>query len=77
MFMLSGTSAGLTSTGPWYHLQQGKLFPQLTIFDQLTKEGLTWRNYYNDTPWELMMDSLAHNPENLMTMEQVSTFLHV
>jgi len=70
LFMLSGTSAGLTATGPWYHDKVGQLFPQKTIFDQLANEGMTWRNYYNDTPWELFLGAIAHNPENLASMEQ-------
>eukprot|EP01087_Luapelamoeba_hula_P012766 TRINITY_DN3597_c0_g1_i1.p1 TRINITY_DN3597_c0_g1~~TRINITY_DN3597_c0_g1_i1.p1 ORF type:complete len:671 (+),score=71.01 TRINITY_DN3597_c0_g1_i1:232-2013(+) len=70
LFMLSATSAGLTETGPWYHNIPGKLFPQETIFDQITKSGLTWRNYYNDTPWELFLNTMAHAPENLATMGQ-------
>jgi len=70
LFMLSATSAGLTETGPWYHNEVGHLFPQRTIFDQLQEEGLTWRNYYNDTPWELFLGAIAHHPENLASMEQ-------
>eukprot|EP01113_Clastostelium_recurvatum_P048518 TRINITY_DN885_c0_g1_i1.p1 TRINITY_DN885_c0_g1~~TRINITY_DN885_c0_g1_i1.p1 ORF type:complete len:683 (-),score=96.84 TRINITY_DN885_c0_g1_i1:346-2313(-) len=70
MFMLSGTSAGSTETFAFYRDQPGVLFPQETIFDQLAKEGFTWRNYYNDTPWELFMQSIAHNPENLVSLEQ-------
>jgi phospholipase C len=70
LFMLSATSAGLTETGPWYRDQVGRLFPQKTIFDQLTEEGLTWRNYYNDTPWELFLSAIAHHPENLASMDQ-------
>lgn len=70
LFMLSGTSYGLTETGAWFQNEVGKLFPQMTIFDQLDQEGMTWRNYFNDTPWELMLESLAHNPHNLQSMEQ-------
>eukprot|EP01126_Amoeba_proteus_P037221 TRINITY_DN3830_c0_g2_i4.p1 TRINITY_DN3830_c0_g2~~TRINITY_DN3830_c0_g2_i4.p1 ORF type:complete len:665 (+),score=120.37 TRINITY_DN3830_c0_g2_i4:195-2189(+) len=102
LFMLSATSAGLTETGPWYHGEVGKLFPQKTIFDQVAEAGLTWKvstrnkefgpcvrekkkvsftfdhqlthlpieNYYNDTPWELIVETLAHNPDNLASMTQ-------
>jgi phospholipase C len=70
IFTLSGTSAGLTETGTWYKNQVGQLFPQPTIFDQLASEGLSWKQYFNDTPWELMLASLAHNPEYLQPMEQ-------
>eukprot|EP01004_Peranema_trichophorum_P003240 NODE_2239_length_1644_cov_65.666009_g1918_i0.p1 GENE.NODE_2239_length_1644_cov_65.666009_g1918_i0~~NODE_2239_length_1644_cov_65.666009_g1918_i0.p1 ORF type:complete len:511 (-),score=107.12 NODE_2239_length_1644_cov_65.666009_g1918_i0:111-1538(-) len=70
MFALSGTSAGSTSTGNWYHDEVGKLFPQKTFFDQVSAAGMTWRNYYNDTPWELFMEGLAHHPENLQSLEQ-------
>ncbi len=70
MFTLSGTSAGSTETGTWYHGNVGKLFPQKTIFDQVEDAGLEWRNYYNDTPWELFMESIAHSPENLKNLDQ-------
>jgi phospholipase C len=70
MFMLSGTSAGDTETSVWYHNIRGKLFPQKTIFDQLEVNGLTWRNYYNDTPWELFMEKIAHSPHNLKSTEE-------
>jgi phospholipase C len=69
MFALSGTSAGSTETSVWYKNIRGKLFPQRTIFDQLEESGHTWRNYYNDTPWELFMEKIAHNTENLQPME--------
>ena len=51
MFTLSATSAGSTSTGTWYKDKPGQLFPQRTIFDQVAEANLTWRSYYNDTPW--------------------------
>jgi phospholipase C len=69
MYTLSGTSAGSTETYVWYHNMRGKLFPQETIFDQLEVANLTWRNYYNDTPWELFMEKIAHSPDNLKSME--------
>lgn len=70
LFTLSGTSAGLTETGVWFQNQIGKLFPQPTIFDQVGAEGMVWKQYFNDTPWELMLESLAHNPESVQPMEQ-------
>ena len=69
MFCLSGTSAGSTETGTWYHNKVGSLFPQRTIFDQVSEAGLKWRNYYNDTPWELFMESIAHSPHNVKNLE--------
>mmetsp|Transcript_18374 Transcript_18374/g.26761 ORF Transcript_18374/g.26761 Transcript_18374/m.26761 type:complete len:705 (+) Transcript_18374:97-2211(+) len=69
MFALSGTSLGSTDTSVWYRDEDGKLFPQLTFFDQLEQSGHTWRNYYNDTPWELFMEKLAHSPHNLQPMD--------
>lgn len=69
LFSLTGTAAGLTTTGPWYRGISGNLYPQRTFFDQLTSEGLTWRNYYNDTPWELFVSTLAHTPENVQRMD--------
>lgn len=41
-----------------------------TIFDQITQANLTWKNYYNDTPWEMFLATLAHSPENLRPMEE-------
>eukprot|EP01060_Flectonema_neradi_P021254 TRINITY_DN287_c0_g1_i2.p1 TRINITY_DN287_c0_g1~~TRINITY_DN287_c0_g1_i2.p1 ORF type:complete len:632 (+),score=147.59 TRINITY_DN287_c0_g1_i2:45-1898(+) len=73
MYMLAATTAGSTETGTWYHNEKGLLFPQKTFFDQLTAEGHTWRNYYNDTPWELFMETIAHNPNNTQSMEQFWT----
>eukprot|EP01127_Copromyxa_protea_P000134 TRINITY_DN10132_c0_g1_i1.p1 TRINITY_DN10132_c0_g1~~TRINITY_DN10132_c0_g1_i1.p1 ORF type:complete len:655 (+),score=121.50 TRINITY_DN10132_c0_g1_i1:308-2272(+) len=70
MFFLSATSAGSSETGPWYHNEVGKLFPQKTFYDQVKESGLTWKNYYNDTPWELFMESVAHNPEHLAGMPE-------
>jgi phospholipase C len=57
MFSLSATSAGSTETYAWYRDQDGELFPQMTIFDQVEAAGLTWKNYYNDTPWVSMLTS--------------------
>jgi hypothetical protein len=71
LFTLSGTSAGLTETGNWFQNKVGQLFPQPTIFDQVASEGMTWKQYFNDTPWELMLASLAHNPQNVQPVEQV------
>lgn len=63
LFLLSGTSAGLTETIPCYNLEPGKLFPQRTIFDQLDDADLEWRYYYDDAPWELFLQALAERPE--------------
>ena len=70
MFMLSATSAGSTSTGPWYHNEPGQLFPQRTFFDELEEHGRTWRNYYNDTPWELFMEKIATSPDNVRPLTE-------
>jgi len=70
MFTISATSAGSTGTGPWYENQVGQLFPQRTFFDQCAEGGLEWRNYYNDTPWELIMAGVAHNPDNVRPMTE-------
>ena len=65
LFSLTGTSAGSTETSCWYHDIPGKLYPQKTIYDQVSAAGKTWKNYFNDTPWELILESVAHSPENL------------
>ena len=70
LFMLTGTSAGLTETIPWYNLQRGKLFPQPTFFDQVEEHGGTARLYYGDSPWELFIESVASHPERMAGMEQ-------
>ena len=71
LFHLTGTSAGLTETSnPWYRGVTGKLFPQRSIFDQIREAGLTWRNYVNDTPWELMLDGVASYPENVVLLSK-------
>ena len=73
LYMLAATTSGSTETGTWYRNEKGFLFPQKTFFDQLTAEGHTWKNYYNDTPWELFLESIAHNPNNTASMEQFWT----
>lgn len=70
MYTLSGTSMGSTSTGTWYMDKPGFLFPQRTILDQVESAGLEAKNYYNDTPWEMFMESIAHHPERTSTMTQ-------
>jgi phospholipase C len=70
MFALSATSAGSTETYYWYRGVDGALFPQKTIFDQIEEEHLTWRNYYNDTPWELFMEKIADSPDELQPIDQ-------
>jgi len=71
LYMLTATAAGLTETGDFYHNKPGELFPQPTFYDQLTKEGLTWRNYYNDTPWELFLAGVANNLANVKPIGQL------
>jgi len=68
-FCLSGTSGGQTETGVWNLGIPGNLFKQKTFFDQISQAGLTWRNYVNDTPWEIFVETIAHNPENIKNME--------
>lgn len=70
LFFLAGTSAGLTETIPWYHLEVGKLFPVRTFFDQVRDAGGEYRYVYDDTPWELFIEGLAHAPEFTIQMEQ-------
>jgi phospholipase C len=70
LFMLTATSAGDTSTGAYYHNKAGALYPQATFYDQLNKEGLQWKHYYNDTPWELFIESVANNMKHVVPMAQ-------
>ena len=70
LFFMAGTSSGLTETMPWYRDVVGQLFPTRTIFDQVEEAGGSWKVYYNDTPWELWVETLAHHPENYHSMAQ-------
>lgn len=70
LYALSATAAGCTSTGTYYHNTPGQMYPQRTFFDQLASEGLTWRNYYNDTPWETFLASIANSPKNVVPITQ-------
>jgi phospholipase C len=70
LFHLMGTSGGNTRTQPWYYQVSGWLFPQRTIFDQLHDAGHSWKNYVNDTPWELFVETIAHNPEKIVLMDE-------
>jgi len=70
MFTLTGTSAGSTETSVWYHGKTGQLYPQRTIYDQVEEAGLNWKNYFNDTPWELILEKVAHSPHNLHPLDQ-------
>jgi len=76
IFMLSGTSMGSTETGTWYKDEPGKLYPQKTIFDQLTEEGKSWKIYYNDTPWEMFIESVAHNTDHMFPLDQLYKDAH-
>ena len=69
LFHLAATSGGDTSTGPWYHNVPGNLYPHKTILDQVDEAGGQWKIYYNDTPWEMMMSSVAFNADKLHPME--------
>eukprot|EP00658_Telonema_sp_P-2_P019586 TRINITY_DN17731_c0_g1_i10.p1 TRINITY_DN17731_c0_g1~~TRINITY_DN17731_c0_g1_i10.p1 ORF type:complete len:448 (-),score=107.52 TRINITY_DN17731_c0_g1_i10:437-1780(-) len=40
-----------------------------TIFDQMTEVGRTWKNYVNDTPWELFVETIAHNTDKVVSMD--------
>jgi phospholipase C len=69
-FFLSAQSEGLTETFYWYRNISGRLYPQRTFFDQVAERNGTWSVYYHDTPWELFMESIAHHPENLHSIDQ-------
>jgi len=68
MFQLCATSSGQTETGVWYHDEVGHLFPTRTIFDQVEENNMTWRNYHNDTPWELFLEKIAFSHEEVRPM---------
>lgn len=77
LFFMAGTSGGLVATGPWFEDVNGQLFPQKTIFDQVseavpmnaTPGTLPWKVFYSDAPWELFVRSIALNPEHVQTMD--------
>ncbi len=70
MFTLSGTSAGSLGTNVWYDNIPGKLYPQKVFYDQIEEAGLTWKHYFNDTPWEIYMEKMAHSPHNMHPLDQ-------
>eukprot|EP00759_Apiculatamorpha_spiralis_P047080 PhF_6_TR42989/c0_g2_i2/m.65567 len=70
MFFLAASAGGSDATGPWFNNTFGKLFPQQTFLDQVAEGGGTWKNYYNDTPWEGFMESIAYNPDNVVHLDQ-------
>ena len=70
LFFMCGTSGGLTETSsPFFQEREGVLFPMKTIFDQMTEVGRTWKNYVNDTPWELFVETIAHNTDKVVSMD--------
>lgn len=69
-FTISATSAGQTETGTWYRNEPGRLFPQRTFFDQVEEANMTWRNYYNDTPWELFMEKMAFSHDEVRPLHE-------
>lgn len=70
-FVLAGTSSGLTETGMWYQNTSDLLLPSKTIYDQVAEAGGSWRHYYNDTPWELFLQTVAHNPDNVRPVTEL------
>jgi phospholipase C len=71
LFHLTGTSCGLTETSnPWFNQTTGRLFPLRTIFDQVQDAGFTWKNYVNDTPWELFISTIATNVHRVVPMDE-------
>jgi phospholipase C len=72
LFHLAGTSGGLTeSSVPWFRQEFGRLFPFRTILDQVQDAGMTWKMYVNDTPWELLLETVAYNPDKVLLTEQL------
>ncbi|CUF66623.1 phospholipase C 3-like, putative [Bodo saltans] len=70
-FMLAATSSGLTETGVWYQNSTDLLLPSKTIYDQVSEAGGKWRHYYNDTPWELFLESVAFNPDHVRPVTEL------
>lgn len=66
----SATSMGLTETVPWYGNRsagnvRGALFPQTSIFGQLTEANKSWAVAANDTVWEIWLADIARNPDRI------------
>jgi phospholipase C len=65
-FLLAGTAYGCTVTDSATLLEDAP--PNGTIFDQLSKHGVSWRNYFSDVPMTMVIKSsiidhpLAHRP---------------
>lgn len=53
----------------WYQNVPGQMYTQKTFYEQLDESGLSWKNYYNDTPWELMLEYVAEHPDNVHPMD--------
>ena len=53
----------------WYQNVPGQFYQQTSFYQQLDESGLSWKNYYNDTPWELMIEYVAKRPDNLHSMD--------
>ena len=71
LFFLCGTSGGQTeTTNPWWQQRAGELVPLPTIMDQVAAEGMDWKAYVNDTPWELFVSSLANNPSRIRMTDE-------
>ena len=57
----------------WYENKANNPFPQKTIFDSFADAGLTWKNYYDDTPWELFLATLQKET-NKQYLQNMSHF---
>jgi phospholipase C len=68
-YLLAGTSLGLINDT--YPLA---LPPNGTIFDSLERHGISWRNYYSDTPSSWSFLGLATEPSNKAGIAHVSQF---
>jgi phospholipase C len=68
-FLMAGTASGTISTD----ISQINKFPPAngTIWDQLSKHGISWKNYFSDAPsTAIIASSLLRHPLNLARIEQ-------
>ena len=71
-FLMAGTAAGIVSTTTAALLAPPP--PNGNIFDRLDAHGISWLNYYSDTPSiAILIDYASHNSDKLVHVAQFFT----
>jgi phospholipase C len=67
-FLMAGTASGIVSTDTSNITVKP---PNGTIWDQLSKHNISWRNYFSDAPTTaIILDTLFDHPLNITHIEQ-------